>query len=142
MLARTEVLQTIKAGKHKLDIMDIEINVKYIKKIPKIGKRAEIFIWSKDEVEIVLYPSATLFSVHHELCHAKLFRMGFPLTNTKTDPEMFPDIDDYMRMVVIAEWYINELQKKVFKEYYAGNEIGTPRPPPSPTSHLRRPNTT
>ena len=132
MLARTKVLQTIKGGKRKLDIMDMKIKVKYIEKVPKIGKRAEIFIWSKDEVEITLYPSATLFSIHHELCHAKIFRMGFPLTNTKTDLEMFPDTDDYMRMVVIVEWYINELQKKVFKEYYAVNGMGTPRPPPFP----------
>ncbi|UCH32257.1 MAG: hypothetical protein JSV05_02425 [Candidatus Bathyarchaeota archaeon] len=130
MLARTKVLQTIKDGKLKLDLRDMKIEVNYVKSISKIGKRAEIFIWSKDEVEILLYPTATLFSVRHELCHAKLFRMGIPLTNTETDLKMFPDAGDYLRMVVITEWYINELQKKFFNEYYIVDEIGTPRPPP------------
>jgi len=132
MLSRNEVLQTIKEGKRRLGIEDMTFEVKYAKKQSKIGKRAEIFIWSKDRAEIVLYPDATLFSVHHELCHAKLFRMGFPLTNTKRDLELFPDPENYLRMVVIVEWYINELQRQVFNEYYKVDKAGTPRPPPFP----------
>lgn len=120
----------IRNGKRRLDIKDMTFEVRYAKKAGKIGKRAEIFIWSKNQAEIVLYPDATLFSVRHELCHAKLFRMGIPLTNTERDLELFPDSHDYMRMVVIIEWYINELQKRVFREYYAIDKAGTPRPPP------------
>jgi len=132
MSSRGEVLQTIENGKRKLNIKDMMFEVKYAEKPSKIGKRAEIFIWSQDQAEIALYPDATLFSVHHELCHAKLFRMGFPLTNTEKDLELFPDLGGYRRMVVIVEWYINELQKRVFDEYYAVDEAGTARPPPFP----------
>ncbi len=132
MSSRDEVLQTIKNGKRELGIEDMTFEVKYVERPSKIGKRAEIFIWSQDQAEIVLYPDATLFSVRHELCHAKLFRMGFPLTNTEKDLELFPDLKDYRRMVVIVEWYINELQKRVFDEYYAVDEAGTARPPPFP----------
>jgi len=130
MLSRDKVFQTIKYGKYKLGIDDMEFNVEYAEKQSKIGKRAEIFIRSKSRAKIVLYPDATLFSVRHELCHAKLFRMGIPLTNTEKDLELFPNSIDYMQMVVIVEWYINELQKRVFNEYYAVDEAGTPRPPP------------
>jgi hypothetical protein len=56
--------------------------------------------------------------------------MGIPLTNTEKDLELFSDSVEYMQMVVIVEWYINELQKRVFNEYYAVDESGTPRPPP------------
>ena len=132
MLQMDKVLQTIRDGKRKLGIEDMTFELKYAKETSKIGKRAEIFIWAEDRAEIVLYPDATLFSVRHELCHAKLFRMGFPLTNTERDRELFPHSDDYMRMVVIVEWYINELQKRVFHEYYAINEVGTPHLPPYP----------
>lgn len=131
-LLRDEVLQTIKNGKRKLAIEDMRFEVKFVKKQSEIGKRAEIFIRSTDRAEIMLYPTATLFSVRHELCHAKLFKMGVPLTNTKKDRELFPDPEDYMRMVVIVEWYINELQKSVFDEYYVVDDAGTPRPPPYP----------
>ena len=130
MLFKAKVLQTIKEGKRKLSIEDFEFEVRYAKDYTGIGKRAEIFIWSNDQAEIVLYSSATFFSVRHELCHARLFRMGFPLTNTDKDIDLFPASDDYMRMVVIVEWYINELQKQVFHEYYAVDKAGTPRPPP------------
>jgi len=130
MLLRDEVLQMISSGKRRLGIEDVAFEVRYAEKTGKIGKRAEIFIWSNDRAEIVLYGGATLFSVRHELCHVKLFRIGLPLTNTERDLELFPDSDDYMRMVVIVEWYINELQKRVFHEYYAIDEAGTPRPPP------------
>lgn len=130
MLPKDKVLQTIKESKRRLGIEDMTFEVKYAKERDKIGKHAEIFIWSKKRAEIVLYPKATFFSVRHELCHAKLFRMGFPLTNTKKDREMFPDPEDHLRMVVIVEWYINELQKRVFHEYYAIDEAGNPRPPP------------
>jgi len=130
MLLREKVLQTIKNGKRKLSVEDMTFEVKYAQKASEIGKRAEIFIRSKNQAEIVLYPNATLFSVRHELSHAKLFRMGFPLTNTERDLELFPDPDDYMRMVIIVEWYINELQKRVFDEYYAIDEAGASRPPP------------
>ncbi len=131
-LPREKVLQTIKNGKRKLGIEDVMFEVKYAEKLAKMRKRAEIFIWSKDRAEIVLYPNATLFSVRHELCHAKMFRMGFPLTNTEKDLKLFPDPEDYMRMVVITEWYINELQRRVFNEYYAVDNAGTPRLPPFP----------
>jgi len=131
-LTEDKVLQTIKNDSRKLGIEDIVFDVRYAEKHDKMGKRAEIFVRSKNRAGIVLYPDATLFSVHHELCHAKLFRMGFPLTNTKKDFELFPNSDDYMRMVVIVEWYVNELQKRVFNEYYAIDEAGTPRPPPFP----------
>ena len=132
MLSKEKVLQTINKGKSQLGIEDIVFEVEYAEKRSKIGKRAEIFIWSKNMAEIVLYSDATLFSVRHELCHVKLFRMGIPLTNTNGDLELFPDPDDYVRMVLIVEWYINELQKRVFNEYYAVDEAGTPRSPPFP----------
>ena len=131
-LQKDEVLQTIKNGKRKLGIEEIKFKVRYAKKLGTIGKRAEIFIWSKDQAEIVLYPDATLFTVRHELCHAKLFKMGIPLTNTERDLELFPDPDDYARMVIIIEWYINELQRRVFNEYYTIDEAKTPQPPPFP----------
>jgi hypothetical protein len=130
MLSRNKVFQTIKEGKRKLHIEEMTFKVKYADTPSEIGKRAEIFIWSETEAEIVLYPDATLFTVHHELCHAKLYKMGFPLTNTPTDRDIFPDQYDYMQMVVIVEWYISELQKRIFHEYYATDEAGTPRPPP------------
>jgi len=132
MLSIDKVLQTIKDGKHRLGIDDMELKVEYAEKRSRIGKRAEIFIWSKSLAKIVLYPDATLFSVRHELCHAKLFRMGIPLTNTEKDLELCPNRIDYMQMVIIVEWYINELQKRVFNEYYTVDEAGTPRPPPFP----------
>jgi len=130
MLSKARVLQTIKEGKIELGMEDAAFEVDYAKKPDGPGRRAEIFIWSEKRAKIVLYPSATLFSVRHELCHMKLFRMGIPLTNTEKDSELFPAPEDYLRMVVIVEWYINELQKRVFKEYYAIDEAGTPRPPP------------
>lgn len=130
MLSREKVLQTINEGKRKLSIEDVDFKVEYAQKAGQMGKRAEIVMRSEDHAEIVLYPTATLFSVRHELCHMKLYRMGIPLTNTKDDLQLFPNKDDYMRMVVIVEWYINELQKRVFQEYYAIDEAGTPRPQP------------
>ncbi len=130
MLSKRKVLQTIKEGRRRLGIRDMTFRLKYAEKISEIGKRAEIFIWSRDQAEILLYPDATLFSLRHELCHAKLFKMGIPLTNTERDLELFPDPENYLRMVVIVEWYINELQKRVFDEYYASDDSGTPRPPP------------
>lgn len=84
----------------------------------------------EDEAEVVLYPTAAFFSVRHELCHAKLFRMGIKLTNTEKDSVLFPDVEDYTRIVVTLEWYINELRRQVFKEYYAVDGTGAPRPPP------------
>lgn len=130
MLSKGRVLQTIKEGKSRLDIEDVTFEVEYAQKPEGVGKRAEIVIWSKGRAKIVLYPDAALFSVRHELCHMKLFRMGIPLTNTKRDLMLFPKQEDYLRMVLIVEWYINELQKRVFQEYYAVDEVGTPRPPP------------
>jgi hypothetical protein len=130
MLPKARVLQTIKEGKSKLGIEDVTLEVEYAQKPEGAGKRAEIFIWSKKRAKIVLYSDATLFSVRHELCHVKLFRMGIPLTSTEEDLKLFPSFEDYARMVVIVEWYINELQKRVFHEYYAVDDAGTPRPPP------------
>ncbi len=130
MLSKARVLQTIRDGKRKLRIEDFSFRVRYAKKPLGAGQRAEIVILSRNRAIIMLYPDATLFSVRHELCHAKLFRMGVPLTNTEKDYELFPDPDDYLWMVAVVEWYINELQKRVFLEYYAVDEAGTPRPPP------------
>jgi hypothetical protein len=130
MLSKDRVLQTIKEGKVDLGIEDAVFEVEYAEKTNRPARRAEISILSKKRAKIILYPSATLFSVRHELCHMKLFRMGIPLTNTKKDWELFPAPEDYLRMVFIVEWYINELQKRVFKEYYAIDKRGTPRPPP------------
>lgn len=132
MLTKERVLQTIKNAKHILSIEDIKFEVRFAKVSSNIGKRAEIFIWSRKRAEIVLYPEATFFSVRHELCHAKLFRMGIQLTNTEADLKLFTIQEDYMRMVVIVEYYINELQRRFFGEYYAIDEAGTPRPPPFP----------
>jgi hypothetical protein len=130
MLSKDRVLQTIKEGKIDLGIEDVVFKVEYAEKTNQPSRRAEICILSEKRAKIVLYPSATLFSVRHELCHMKLFRMGIPLTNTDNDWKLFPAPEDYLKMVVIVEWYINELQKQVFKEYYAVDKGGTPRPPP------------
>ena len=130
MLTKERVLQTIKNAKSTLGIEDMEFEVRFAKAESKIGKRAEIFIWSRKSAEIVLYPEATFFSVRHELCHAKLFRMGVPLTKTEMDLELFPIQENYTRMVVIVEYYINELQRRFFEEYYAVDEAGTPQLPP------------
>lgn len=130
MLSRVKVLQMIRDGKKKLDIEDFKFSLKYSNASSKIGKKAEIFILSEDEAEVVLYPTAAFFSVRHELCHAKLFRMGIRLTNTEKDRVLFPDVEDYTRVVVTVEWYINELQRQVFREYYAVDGAGAPRPPP------------
>ncbi len=132
MLSREKVLQTIKKGKEALGIEDLQLEVRFSGKPGRMMQRAEIFIQSEKQAKIVLYPTATLFSVRHELCHAKLFRTGIPLTNTEQDVGLLPDRESYMRMVVIVEWYINELQKRVFHEYYAVDETGTPKPPPFP----------
>lgn len=130
ILAKEKVLQTIENAKSTLGIEDMEFEVRFAKVKSKIGKRAEIFIWSKKSAEIVLYPEAAFFSVRHELCHAKLFRMGIPLTNTEMDLELFPIKKNYMRMIVIVEYYINELQRRFFEEYYAVDEAGSPQLPP------------
>jgi predicted SprT family Zn-dependent metalloprotease len=130
MLSKSRVLQTIREGKSRLDIRDVIFDVEYAQKPKGAGKRAEIIIHSERRARIVLYPDATLFSVRHELCHMKLFKMGIPLTNTSRDLKLFPKEEDYLRMVLIVEWYINELQRRVFHEYYAVDEAGTPRPPP------------
>lgn len=130
MLTKESVLQTIKNAKNTLGIEDMEFEVRFAKAKSKIGKRAEIFIWSKKHAEIVLYPEATFFSVRHELCHAKLFRMGIPVTNTEKDIELFPIQENYIRIVVIVEYYTNELQRRFFEEYYAIDEAGTPQLPP------------
>jgi hypothetical protein len=132
MLSKIRVLQTIEDGKRRLDIEGVTFEVEYAQKPEGAGKRAEIIIWSRNQAKIVLYPNATLFSVRHELCHMKLFRMGILLTNTKRDRQVFRRAEDYMRIVLIVEWYINELQKRVFQEYYAVDKAGTPRPPPFP----------
>lgn len=123
-------MQTIKEGKIRLDLEDVTFDVEHAQKPEGARKRAEIIIRSRKRAKIVLYSDATLFSVRHELCHMKLFRMGIPLTNTKRDRQVFRREDDYLRMVLVVEWYINELQKRVFREYYAVDEVGTPRPPP------------
>lgn len=130
MLTKEKVLQTIENAKSTLGIEDMEFEVRFAKVKSKIGKRAEIFIWSKKSAEIVLYPEAAFFSVRHEVCHAKLFRMGIPLTNTEMDLELFPIKKNYMRMIVIVEYYINELQRRFFEEYYAVDEAGSPQLPP------------
>lgn len=130
MLTKEKVLQTIENAKSTLGIEGMEFEVRFAKVKSKIGKRAEIFIWSKKSAEIVLYPEATFFSVRHEVCHAKLFRMGIPLTNTEMDLELFPIKKNYMRMIVIVEYYINELQRRFFEEYYAVDEAGSPQLPP------------
>ena len=130
MLSREKVLQTIKKGKRTLGLKDVDFKVEYVQEAGEMGRRAEIVISSEDHAEIVLYPTATLFSVRHELCHMKLYRMGIPLTNTKDDLRLFPDKGDYLRMMIIVEWYINELQKRFFQEYYSVDEVGTPRPQP------------
>jgi hypothetical protein len=132
MLPNERVLQMIKKGKQTLGISDISFVVRSIGKSPAIAKKAEIHIWSRNHAEIVLYPQATFFSVNHELCHAKLYRMGIPVTNTDRDLQLFPDKEHYMRMIVIIEWYVNELQKRFFQEYYSIDKIGTPRPAPFP----------
>ena len=124
------MLQTIENAKSTLGIGDMEFEVRFAEVKSKIGKRAEIFIWSKKSAEIVLYPEATFFSVRHEVCHAKLFRMGIPLTNTEMDLELFPIKKNYIRMIVIVEYYINELQRRFFEEYYAVDEAGSPQLPP------------
>lgn len=124
------MLQTIENAKSTLGIEDMAFEVRFAKVKSKIGKRAEIFIWSKKSAEIVLYPEATFFSVRHEVCHAKLFRMGIPLTNTEMDLELFPIKKNYIRMIVIVEYYINELQRRFFEEYYAVDEAGSPQLPP------------
>ncbi|MFP3985546.1 MAG: hypothetical protein ACLFU9_06245 [Candidatus Bathyarchaeia archaeon] len=133
MLPKEKVLQTINEAKRKLDIEDIKFEVRYSNRTGKTGKKAEIFIQSRKYAQIILYPTATFFSVRHELCHAKLYRMGIPLTNTEGDHELFNDSGDYIKMVLVAEWYVNELQRRVFSEYYAVDEIGTPRPKPFPS---------
>lgn len=130
MLSRKKVLQMIRFGKGILGIEDVNFMVKYVGETPKIGKRAEIFIWSGNQVEMMLYPQASYFSVNHELCHAKLYMMGIPLTNTVKDLELFPRKKDYVKMVMIVEWYVNELQNQFFQEYYTIDKAGTPRPPP------------
>lgn len=130
VLPRARVLQTIKEGKRRLGIRDVVFEVEYARKPEGAGKRAEIIISSNTRARILLYSDATLFSVRHELCHMKLFRMGMPLTNTDEDLKLFPKREDYLRMLLIVEWYINELQKRVFGEYYAIDDAGTPRLPP------------
>lgn len=130
ILTKEKVLQTIENAKSTLGIEDMEFEVRFAKVKSKIGKRAEIFIWSKKSAEIVLYPEAAFFSVRHELCHAKLFRMGIPLTNTEIDLELFPIKKNYIRMIAIVEYYINELQRRFFEEYYAVDEAGSPQLPP------------
>lgn len=132
MLPKEKVLQMIKKGKQTLGIKDMTFSVKYVGKSPATAKKAEIYIWSRNEAEIVLYPRARFFSVNHELCHAKLYRMGIPVTNTERDLQLFTNKQDYMRMVVIIEWYINEMQKEFFQEYYSIDKYGTPRPAPVP----------
>ena len=132
MLSRERVLQMIKKGKQTLGISDMSFVVRFVGKSPTMAKKAEICIWSRNQAEILLYPQATFFSVNHELCHAKLYRMGIPVTNTDSDLQLFPDKEDYMRMVVIIEWYVNELQKRFFQEYYSIDNKGTPRPTPFP----------
>jgi len=56
--------------------------------------------------------------------------MGIPLTNTEMDLELFPIKKNYMRMIVIVEYYINELQRRFFEEYYAVDEAGSLQLPP------------
>jgi hypothetical protein len=132
LLSKSRVLQTIEQSKRKLELGDMGFAVTYAEHPPGSNQRAEILIRSDSQAEIVLYPDATLFSVRHELCHAKLFRMGAPLTNTEKDRKLFPDSAHYLRAIVIAEWYVNELQRKVFGEYYAADRSGAPRAPPYP----------
>jgi hypothetical protein len=131
-LSNSQVLQTIEKGKRKLELGDMSFEVQYADQPQGLEKRAEIFIWSDNHAEILLYPNATLFSVRHELCHAKLFRMGAPLTNTAKDRKLFPASEEYLRAVVIVEWYVNELQRKFFGEYYTTDRFGSPRSPPYP----------
>ncbi len=132
MLSKSMVLQTIEKSRRRLKLEDMSFRVKYANQPLGSQKRAEIFLWSDTHAEIVLYPHATLFSVRHELCHAKLFRMGVPLTNTEKDRQLFSASAEYLRAVVIVEWYVNELQRKFFGEYYAADRFGSPREPPYP----------
>jgi hypothetical protein len=130
MLPKSQVLQIIDNGKGRLDMEDVTFDIEYAQRSEEEGKRAEIVILSRKRAKILLYSDATFFSVRHELCHMKLFRMGIPLTNTMRDTRLFNRAEDYLRMVRIVEWYTNELQRRVFQEYYAVDEAGTPRPPP------------
>ena len=119
-----------KKAKRALGLDDVSFEVKFAKTRSEIGKRAEIFIWTNNRAEIVFYPEATTFSVRHEVCHVKLFRMGIPLTNTETDLKLFPTKREYLHMVLIAEYYINELQRRFFNEYYTGDDESISQPPP------------
>lgn len=130
MLPKSQVLQVIGEGKGRLGMEDVAFDVEYAQRSEGEGRRAEIVILSRKRARILLYSDATFFSVRHELCHMKLFRMGIPLTNTTRDMQLFNRAEDYLRMVRIVEWYTNELQRRVFQEYYAVDEAGTPRPPP------------
>lgn len=129
MLTKEKVLQIIKKAKNTLGLDNVSFEVKFAKTRSEIGKRAEIFIRSNNRAEIVFYPEATDFSVRHEVCHVKLFRMGIPLTNTEADFKLFPVKRDYLRMILIVEYYINELQRRFFDEYYAVDDEATPQPP-------------
>ena len=130
MLTKEKVLQTIKKAKHALGIDDVSFEVKFTKKRSEIGKRAEIFIWANNRAEILFYPEATTFSVRHEVCHVKLFKMGIQLTNTETDLKLFSTKREYLRMVLIVEYYINELQKRFFNEYYISDNKSITQSPP------------
>jgi hypothetical protein len=133
MIAKAKVFQLIKNAKSTLGLSDVTFEVKFAEKSSRIGKRAEIFIWSQHQAEIVFYPEAIESSVSHEVCHLKLYRMGLPITNTETDLELFPDKRDYLRMVLIVEHYITELQQQFFHEPNSDKEE-----PPSPRSPFQR----
>jgi hypothetical protein len=130
MLTKEKVLQIIKKAKNTLGLDYVSFELKFVKRRSEIGKRAEIFIKPNNRIEIMFYPDATDFSVRHELCHVKLFKMGIPLTNTKADRELFPVKRNYLHMILIVEYYINELQRRFFNEYYTAEDGASPQSPP------------
>ena len=127
----------------KLGIEDMTFQLEYGASFKEfMGARAEVRITPLKNFTVILFREAYLdpdvrmglFSVHHELCHVKLYRMGFPITNDPfIDKKRWPNHLVYNKLCVICEWYANELQRRVFDEYHGdfnGKGEVVPYPPP------------
>ncbi len=105
----------------KLGISDMRYRISYIPE-GSVGDTKATFVIRKPRFfELILLGNKDLrlFSVRHELCHVKLWKMGFPLTNVILNDlkKLGLDREEYDNLVVICEYYVNELQKRDLGEW-------------------------
>lgn len=105
-LSKERSEKEIKKSLRKLGIADMTFQLEHntYGRMAFAGARAETYITSPKKFTVVLSPEVCsdsdvrmgLFSIHHEACHVKLYRMGYPITGSFfEDKKRWPDYRIY-----------------------------------------------